>query len=102
MTYDIEERRRNKMMSQDRVLVLRPMEGKKPTDSAGKIDPRLFTGENNIHAVLDVNTGLWNMRYETGGIPGALQQKFMEYHELETFARNYFKSRNVDIVDVIN
>jgi hypothetical protein len=102
MSYDIEARRKDKMMSDDRVLVLKTMDGKKATDSAGKIDPRLFTGENKLHAVYDPRSGMWNMRYETGAIPGALQQKFVEFHELEAFARAYFKTRNVEIVDVIN
>lgn len=100
--YDIEERRKNKMNSDDRILVLKLMEGKKPIAANGTIDPRLFTGENKLHAIFDPRSGMWNMRYETGGLPGALQQKFMEFHELEEFARTYFKSRNVEIVDVIS
>jgi hypothetical protein len=102
MTYDIEARRKNKMNSDDRVLVLRTMEGKKATDSAGKIDPRLFTGENRLHAIFDPRTGMWNMRYETGGLPGALQEKFLEFSQLEEAARKYFKTRNVEVVDVIS
>lgn len=101
MIYDIEARRKSKMLDDDRILVLRVMEGKKPTDAAGKIDPRLFSGENKLHAVFDPRTGMWNMKYEMGGLPGALQQKFMEFNDLKTFAAEYFKTRNVEIVDVL-
>lgn len=102
MNYDIEVRRKDKMLSDDRVLILRTMAGKKAADSAGKIDPRLFTGENKLHAVFDPRTGMWNMRYETGGLPGALQQKFLEFNDLYTFAEEYYKTRNIEITEVIN
>jgi hypothetical protein len=102
VSYDIEARRKDKMMSDDRVLVLKTIEGKKAADSAGKIDPRLFTGENKLHAVFDARSGMWNMRYETGAIPGALQQKFMEFHELVAFAKAYFKTRNVEVTSIIS
>ena len=102
MNYDIEARRKDKMMSDDRVLVLRPMEGKKTTDSMGKIDTRLFTGENKLHGIFDPRSGMWNMRYETGALPGALQQKFMEFHELVAFAKAYFKTRNVEVSEILD
>ena len=101
MIYDIEARRKSKMLDDDRILVLRVMEGKKATDSAGKLDPRLFTGENKLHAIFDPRTGMWNMKYEMGGLPGALQVKFMEFNELKEFAKEYFKTRNIEIVDVL-
>lgn len=101
MIYDIEARRKSKMLDDDRVLVLKVMEGKKAADSAGKIDPRLFTGENRLHAIFDPRTGMWNMRYETGGLPGALQQKFLEFADLKQAAKEYFATRNIEIVDVL-
>ena len=102
MNYDIEARRRAKMYSDDRILVLRTIDGKKPLSVAGQIDTRLFTGENKLHGVFDVRTGMWNMKYENGGLPGALQQKFMTFEELEDFARVYFKTRNVEIAEVLD
>jgi hypothetical protein len=98
--YDIEERRKNKMNSDDRILVLKPMDGKKPTDSAGKIDPRLFSGENKLHGVFDPRSGMWNMKYEMGALPGALQEKFLEFNDLVAAAKRYFKTRNVDVTEV--
>lgn len=100
--YDIEERRREKMISGNRTLVLRVMEGKKAMSSSGVVDPRLFTGENHLHAVFDELTGMWNMKYETGGLPGALQQKFVEFNDLLEMATKYYKARNIEIVDVLN
>ncbi len=100
MTYDIEARRRAKMYSNDRVLILRVMEGKKPTTGAGVVDARLFTGENRLHALFDERTGMWNMRYETGGLPGGLQEKFMDFETLVEHARKYYAKRNVEIAEV--
>ena len=101
MIYDIEARRKSKMLDDDRVLVLRVIEGKKAADAAGKLDPRLFSGENRLHAVFDPRTGMWNMKYEMGGLPGALQVKFMEFSDLKSYAEEYFKTRNIEIVDVL-
>lgn len=100
--YDIEERRKNKMNSDDRILVLKVIDGKKAMNSSGLVDPRLFTGENRLHAVFDPRTGMWNMRYETGGLPGALQQKFMEFSDLVEAAKKYYAGRNIEIVDILS
>lgn len=102
MNYDIEARRREKMLSNDRVLILKVSEGKKPLSSGGLVDSRLFTGENKLHGVFDERTGMWNMKYETGGLPGALQQKFTTFEDLVDYATIYFKTRNVDIAGIIN
>ena len=98
----IESRRREKMATNDRVLVLKVIEGKSPKGSTGVVDPRLFSGNNKLHGVYDERTGLWNMRYETGALPGALQQKFGSFEQLEDFARKYFATRDVEIVEIIN
>lgn len=105
MTYTasvIESRRREKMATNDRVLVLKVIEGKTAKGSNGIVDPRLFSGSNKLHGVYDERTGMWNMRYETGALPGALQQKFSTFTDLEDFARKYFKTRDVEIVEIIN
>ena len=98
----IESRRREKMATNDRVLVLKVIDGKDAKGSAGVVDTRLFTGSNKLHGVYDERTGMWNMRYETGALPGALQQKFITFEELEDFAKKYFLTRNVEIVEIIN
>jgi len=100
VNYDIEERRRGKMKSDDRVLVLAPMEGKPSLSASGSVDKRLFKGENTLHALYDVNTGTWKMAYEMGGLPGGLEGKFTTFNELVDTARGYFKRRNVEIIEI--
>ena len=52
MYWDMEEKV-SKNKSDDRILVLKVMEGKKTVSSSGISDPRLVTGENRVHAVMD-------------------------------------------------
>ena len=40
-----------KLRSNNRTLVLKPVDGKKAASSTGLVDPRLFTGGNNLHAI---------------------------------------------------
>lgn len=100
-TYDPDSRRKQKMKSDDRILVLVPMEGKNPRDSKGNIDPRLFSGENNLHGIYSETSGMWFLRYETGGLPEPLKQQFITFDDLETTVRRYFKTRNVTVLEVI-
>jgi hypothetical protein len=86
----------------DRVLVLKPIEGKKPLNTLGAADPRLFTGENTIHGVRDKQTCLWRIHYEKGLPPPKLRNKFTSFSKLFDYARDYFKSRNVEITEVKN
>lgn len=83
----------------DRILKLTPIPGK-GRDSTGLIDKRIFTGENKLHAVQD--SGLWYLKYEMGAVPGALNQKFTNFNQLLKFVTSYFKSRNIDVVEVID
>ena len=84
----------------DRILVLRPMEGKTAKDTAGRVDGRLFTNENNLHAIMDPQYGHWFFKYDSGTLPEPMQQRFTSFSKLHSFATEYFKRRNVDIVDV--
>lgn len=90
------------MQTNDRILVLKTIDGKSAKDSRGLVDSRLFTGENKLHGIYDERTGLWNLRYETGALPGALHQKFATFSELEDFTRKYFATRNVEVLEIIN
>lgn len=100
VNYDVEARRKGKMKSDDRILVLKPMEGKTALSSTGAVDKRLFNGENTLHAVYDDMKGLWRMNYDVGGLPGGLQEKFTSFPQLLEHARSYFKRRNVNITEV--
>src|SRR5689334_1977509 len=97
---DFEEDSKNR--SVDRIITLRVMDGKKPTSSTGLVDPRLFNGTNQLHAVQEISTGLWYLRYEQGAVPQVLKQKFTKFSKLLEFATNYFKERNIEIVEVID
>lgn len=84
----------------DRVLTLKAMEGKKPLDNAGVADPRLFTGENKLHAVMDPETCLWRLKYEMGIVPEGLKGNFTGYRALKKFADEFFRRRNVELVEI--
>lgn len=89
----------------DRVLVLKPMEGKDAKSSGGIIDPNLFKdGEtsNRLHAVMDGETCLWTLKYERGALPPVLRdQTFTSFKNAKKYAEEYFKQRNVAITEVI-
>lgn len=100
MNYDPAAREAEKMHSFDRVIVIKPMEGLKVLSAQGSVDARLFTGDNRLHAVYDVNSGLWYMKYDNGILPAALQGRFIMLQELLDFVRAYYQKRNVEIVEV--
>lgn len=88
------------MKSPDRILVLKAMEGKKPLNTIGVSDPRLFTGENKLHAVMDTNSCLWHLKYDMGIVPEAMKGTFTGFKALKKFADEYYGRRNIEIVEV--
>lgn len=91
----------NNLKKTTRQIVLEPMDGK-VTSTKGAVDNRLFKGTNKLHAVMDDQTCLWHMRYDSGVLPGALQQQFTSFTKLITFVTEYYKRRNIRIVEVID
>lgn len=91
---------KTKERSSDRVLVLKLMDDKAPIATTGLADRRIFTGENNLHAVMDPQTCLWNMRYDAGTVPQPLKQSFTSFKALYEYAEGYFKRRNILISEV--
>src|SRR5215469_16623162 len=89
-----------KNASIDRILKLQAIDGR-PQDVSGKVDPRLFTGENRLHAVMDPEYGHWYLRYEAGFLPSSLQQRWTSFPRLLTFTSEYFKRRNIEIIEII-
>lgn len=89
----------SKMATPDRVLTLRVMDGEKPKSSTGNTDPRLFTGDNKLHAVMDTQTTLWKLKYDQGDVPQPLKCQFTSLKMLKQHAREYYKTRNIEIVD---
>jgi hypothetical protein len=90
------------MRSDTRTLVLAPIEGEKIKSSTGLVDPGLFTGENNLFAIMDTQTCLWCFKYKRGGLPPALKQRFTSFDRLLEYARNYFRTRGIQIVEVLD
>ncbi len=97
---DFEARLKARVKSDDRILVLKPIEGQNVLSSTSLIDNRLFQGTNTVHAVKTIE-GLWKIKFAAGVPPLPLQQTFTKFDRLLTYARNYFKKRGVEIVEVI-
>lgn len=83
----------------DRILKLKKMEGLKARDSYGMVDPGVFEGKNNLHAIYDQDLQLWYLKYEQGGLPPPLKQHFTSYGAVVKHCKRYFAGRNIDIID---
>lgn len=92
---------KQKMHSDDRLLVLRPIDGAKAYSGTGLIDPRLFKKGQSLHAKMEPQSTLWSMNYEYGVLPKPLTQKFTSFPQLYKYAKEYFKRRNIEITEVI-
>lgn len=93
---------KSKERKSDRILVLEIEDNKKALSSVGLTDSRLFKGENKLHAVMDPNNCLWSFKYEVGGLPPVLKQKFTSFGMLLDHAKDYYKSRNILIKEVLD
>lgn len=85
----------------DRIITLKPMEGKTVVSTSGKVDQRLFSGENRLHAIRDAEYGLWTLQLEHGSLGQALNQRWTSFPKLYEAAKQYFGRRNVEITEVI-
>lgn len=81
----------------DRVLVLEPIPGDKVKSSKGDYDPRLFSGENKLHAIRDPDTNLWFLKYDKGGLPEPLKQRFTNFQSTKEYVERYFQRRGLQI-----
>jgi hypothetical protein len=95
-----DEQYASKMHANDRILMLKPKEGV-PLDTTSMIDKRLLTGENKLHALFEGETGLWYLRYDQGGLPLQLRQKFTSFNKLLRYVTDYFVKKNIDVKEVI-
>lgn len=86
----------------DRILVLKKIEGKHTLASSGLIDNRLFSNENNLHAVMDPTTCLWTFKYDSGTLPASMRGQWTSFSKLYDFAKTYFHKRNIEIVNVLD
>lgn len=85
----------------ERKLVLRPIDGEKAKSSTGLVDPRLFKGDNNLRAIRENDSTLWYFKYDVGGIPEQLKGHYTSFAKAKEAAAGYFKTRNVEITEVI-
>lgn len=101
--FDVEARRKEKMRSNDRVLVLEVIDGTKPKTATGLTDSRLFSGEENdsLHAVQSP-TGLWTCKYSRSTLPEPLRQTFTSFNRLREYVDGYYNRRNLRIAKVID
>lgn len=99
-TYSIEERRKNKMKSDDRVIHLKPIEGLSTKNNHGITDNRLFTGGNRLHAVYNNQKGAWYCKYDQGVIPSGLDGTWTTFSDLLESVRGYFLKRNIEVTKV--
>lgn len=83
-------------------LILKPIEGVKGKTSSGIVDPRLFNGENELYAIKDPQTCLWHVQYKQGVLPPKLKQRFTSYDLLLTYVTDYYKTRNIEIVKIVD
>lgn len=86
----------------NRTLVIRPKEGRSPKSSTGLIDQRIFTGENNLHVIQDKSSNLWSFKYDSGGLPEPLKERFSTFNNALVVAKSYFDKRDIQIVEVID
>lgn len=92
---------KEKMRSTDRILVLKPPEGKVARGVDGLPDKRLFNGENRLHAV-QLPNGMWVLKFDHGSLPQPLKQTFTRFNILVDFVRAYYAKRNIEIKEVID
>lgn len=90
------------MRSNDRILVIRPVEGKHVISNYGLIDKRLFTGEVNIHAIRGPFDNFWRLKAEHGLLPEPLKAQWTTFKGLLDFTRHYYSKRNLEIKEVID
>jgi len=91
---------RDKERSNDRIIYLRKIEGQKIKDSLGNVDPSLFQGGNRVHAIMDPQTCLWEIKYDKGIVPPIMKQRFTSYPKLMAFLELYFRKRGLEVEKV--
>lgn len=98
-----QEKLSEKNKADDRLLELRPADGKIASSTMGNVDTRLFKGGNKLHVKRNRANDLWHFEYENGILPGGLKDKhFTTFKLAKEHAEAYFKNRNIEIVKVVD
>jgi len=83
------------MTSDDRILMLEVLDGKKANDS-------LVDVNNNLHAILLPNN-LWTLKYEHGFLPGPLKNiSFTNFNLLLKHVKEYIERRGMKVKEIID
>jgi len=100
---NLDNLRRKKNKSNDRVFVLKPIAGKFSLNSAGTVDKRLYSGrgENNLHAKQQPD-GLWSLFLDYGMAPQPLKQQFTNFKLCEKAVREYYLRRNIEVKEILD
>ena len=99
---DFHELESEKMRSSKRTLVLGIIDGTKPKSSTGNVDPRIITGGNKLYVIMDPQSTIWYFKYDSGGLPEPLKQRFSNFVKAKEFATEYFKNRNIEIKEILD
>jgi hypothetical protein len=86
--------------SDDRIFIFKPIEGMERLSSTGMIDQRVLNGENRLHAIKEPATGLWYVKYDKGGVPPALKEKWTSFNTMKKQIAEYYRKRGVETVEV--
>ena len=86
---------KEKYNSDDRRLVLKPIEGKYSARDSGLIGSNLVSGESVVHAIRNPMNNIWSFKYTAGTLPQPLRQQFTTFSNLLKFAEGYFNRRGI-------
>lgn len=89
-----------KMRSDDRILIVTPIEGFK--GDKGFIGNSLEDKTNNLHAICNVRDRLWTLKYDHGILPLPFKQKFTSFGKLYDFVERYLNKRGLRLEGVKN
>ena len=86
--------------ARERELVLKTIDGKQAKNSTGMVDPRVLSSEVKLFAVLDPTHMLWSLKYTAGVLPQPLRERWTSINTLRQQVGEYFKTRNIEIVEI--
>lgn len=95
--------KKDKLKKDDRILELGVLGDIEPTATQlGSTDKRLYKGGNKLHAFYNPMNGFWKLRYETGELPGALQNSWTTFEQLLNDTDRYYRTRGLYIQQVLD
>lgn len=94
--------KKDKLKKDDRIFMLRVIDGEKPLSSIGMVDKTLFTGGNTLHARYNVQSGWWDCYYDHGRVPEPLAGTWTSYDKLLFDVEAYLRKRNIEIYQVLD